>query len=297
MKSFINEAVESRFKEEKKQLDNKIGELDQKFEDHRKDQTEMKLILAQMNESMKQMVGKRTPQKPHQQPVEITSESEEDIQGPSKKQVKKRSRDRSHEKSLSKERSTTSRRQSKRDRSPSPTKPSKRSRKAKDDRVPRSETATSNLREQQFHRDEFTNAVTSLPKWFTQEGDINPIGYIAARFGYVHEECRAHARSRVDKGQTYEEWRNIFHNEAHKQVKAFDESSGRAFYTLKKQGKKPTLKLIVPRWFRRQKNRPVAQINPKTDSKNLLTWHTDITFLDNFFFDCQGNIYLKSNNF
>ena len=249
----------------------------------------MKLILAQMNENMKQLIGKKTPQQPQQNPVEnIASESEDYSPDRSKKHPKRSSRDKTPENSLNKNRATTSRRQNKRDRSSSPVKSSKRSKKAKDDRIPRSENATSNLREQQRHRDDFTNAVTSLPKWFTQEGDINPIGYIAARFGFVHEECRAHARARVDKGQTYEEWRNIFHSQAHREVKDFDESSGRMFYTLKKQGKKPTLKLIVPKWFKRQKNRAVAQINPKTDAKNLLAWHTDTTFLDNFFRDCGG---------
>ena len=254
----------------------------------------MKLILAQMNESMKQLVEKKTPQHPQQHQVEIqTSESEERSPEHSKSLNKRNSRDRTPETSVSKSRGKTSRRKSKRDRSESPVKSSKRSKKSKDDRIPRSETATSNLREQQRHRDDFTNAVTSLPKWFTQDCDINPIGYIAARFGFVHEECRAHARSRVDKGQTYEEWRNIFHSQAHREVKDFDESSGRMFYTLKKQGKKPTLKLIVPKWFKRQKNRAVAQINPKTDAKNLLTWHTDTTFLDNFFRACGGKFYRK----
>ena len=242
-----------------------------------------------MNESMKQLVGRKTTQQPEQQQEVIqVSESEDRSPEYSKKATTRKSKDKSLERSTNKSRGLTSRRQSKRDRSQSPPKSSKRSKKSKDDRIPRSETATSNLREQQLHRDDFTNAVTSLPKWLTQDCDINPIGYIAARFGFIHEECRAHARARVDKGQTYEEWRNIFHSMAHREVKDFDESSGRMYYTLKKQGKKPTLKLIVPKWFKRQKNRAVAQINPKTDAKNLLTWHTDITFLDNFFYDCGG---------
>ena len=260
--------------------------MDQKFEEQKTDNLEVKKCLLEMNQMMKMLVERRTN-------PESATQIEDARPGPSglsKKSQLRRSKEKSMEKSTSS--SNTSRKESKkRDRTPSPGRNSKRSRKSKEERTTRKDSAAASLREQQLQRNDFTNAVTSLPKWLTDEADINPIGYIAARFGFVHEECRAYARSRNDKGQTYEQWRNYFHGEAHRQVKDFDESCGRMFYTLRKAGKKPTLKLIVPKWFKRLKNRPVAQINPATDVKNLLVWHTDIVFLDNFFLDCGGEFY------
>ena len=280
----MDEAVETRFQQEKQAIDEKLTKIDNKFAEQKQDYTNVTTILAEMNKSLQAFMGKKS------KPVSTDEESEGSPQpGPSGRCSKQKSRERSHPKSTSRSLNKSSSR--KRDRSPSPTKSNKRSKKSKEERTTRKESATSNLRDQQVRRTDFTNVVTSLPKWLTEESDINPMGYIAARFGYIHEECRAYARTKNEKGQTYAEWRNYFHSEAHRQVKDFDESSGRMYYTLKKAGKKPTLKLIVPKWFKRQKNRPVAQINPKTDAKNLLVWHTDMTFLDNFFLDCGGKCF------
>ena len=157
----------------------------------------------------------------------------------------------------------------------------------------RKEKAEANLREQQRLRDDFTNSVTMLPKWFVEESEINPMAYIAVRFGYIHEECRAYARSIEDRGQTYEAWRNPFHDEAHRQVKDYDETAGRAYYTAIKFGKRPILEKIVPYWFKRHKNRSMPQIHPNIDQKNLGVWHTDIEFLNNFFLDCGGKLLNK----
>ena len=280
----MDEAVETRFQQEKKAIDEKLTKIDSKFAEQKQDYTNVTTILAEMNKSLQAFMGKKS------KPVSTDEESEGSPQpGPSGRCSKQKSRERSHPKSTSRSLNKSS--SKKRDRSPSPTKSNKRSKKSKEERTTRKESATSNLRDQQVRRTDFTNVVTSLPKWLTEDSDINPMGYIAARFGYIHEECRAYARTKNEKGQTYAEWRNYFHSEAHRQVKDFDESSGRMYYTLKKAGKKPTLKLIVPKWFRRQKNRPVAQINPKTDAKNLMVWHTDMTFLDNFFLDCGGKCF------
>ena len=281
LKSIVDEAVENRFQQEKQAIDEKLTNIDNKFEEQKKDYTNVTTLLAQMNESLQAFMGKKS------KPASSSEESEGSPQpGPSGRSLKQKSRERSQTKSTSRSLNKSSSR--KRDRTPSPTKSNKRSKKSKEERTTRKETATSNLRDQQVRRTDFTNVVTSLPKWLTEDADINPMGYIAARFGYIHEECRAYARSKNEKGQTYAEWRNYFHSEAHRQVKDFDDCSGRMFYTLKKAGKKPTLKLIVPKWFKRQKNRSVAQINPKTDAKNVLVWHTDMTFLENFYHDCGG---------
>ena len=281
LKGIVDEAVESRFRQEKQAIDAKLTKIDNQFEEQKKDYNNVTTILAQMNASLQAFMGKK------QKAASPSDESEGSPQpGPSGRSLKQKSRERSQSKTASRSLYKSSSR--KRDRTPSPTKSNKRSKKSKEERTTRKESATSNLRDQQVRRTDFTNVVTSLPKWLTEDSDINPMGYIAARFGYIHEECRAYARSKNEKGQTYAEWRNYFHSEAHHQVKDFDETSGRMYYTMKKAGKKPTLKLIVPKWFKRQKNRPVAQINPKTDAKNVLVWHTDMTFLDNFYLDCGG---------
>ena len=282
LKTIVNEAVEDRFQKENSTIKEKFRKIDNKFEEQKKDHTELTTILAQMNETLKAFADKKNKNVSSAE----TSPERSPQPGPSGRQTKQTSKERSKTRSPSRSLNKSSSR--KRERSPSSSRSTKRSKKSKEERTTRKESATSNLREQQVRRTDFTNVVTSIPKWLTEDSDINPMGYIAARFGYIHEECRAYARSKNDKGQTYVEWRNYFHDEAHRQVKDYDESSGRMYYTLKKSGKKPTLKLIVPKWFKRQKNRPVAQINPATDSKNLLVWHTDTTFLDNFFYDCGG---------
>ena len=281
----IDKAVDDRFAEAKKDSDKRFEAIDAKFKDQEKDSSEIKSLLYQLIDKQESVLAQRKSRSP---------EKRSDEPGTSRKSRRSR---RSRDTSESRNRSGSSKKQSKRSRSQSPSKTNKkqRTKKQKDDRIPRKVSAEENLREQQNFRDDFTTEVTSIPKWLVLAGDdceVNPVAYIAARFGYIHEECRAFARSKDDRGQTYETWRNYFHQESRSQVRNYDEKAGKAYYQMVKLGKKPRVEHIVP-WFKRQKNRSVAQIHPETDSKNLLVWHTHLGFLDNFFKDIGG----KSSSF
>ena len=275
----INEAVDKRFAEAKKDSDKKFEDIDKKFNSQEKDATEikdmLKLLLAKHDSATTQQKP-RSSDKSRDEPS--SSQSSRTLRSSTEKQS----------------RSESSSHRSKRSRSPSPSTSNKkqRTRKRKDDRVPRKVSAEDNLREQQNFRDDFTSEVTSIPKWLSMAGEdceINPVAYIAARFGYIHEECRAYARSKDERGQKYRTWRNAFHQESRSQIRSYDEKAGKTYYSMVRLGKRPRVEHIVP-WFNRQKNRPVAQIHPDTDAKNLQVWHTHLGFLDNFFSDIGGKL-------
>ena len=284
LKSIVNDAVEERFNQEKKDIDKKFSSIDNQLKEHKASNTKVEDMLAQLLSTTNELLK-------HNRNKSNSPGSDEAQPGCSTRSTG-RKRTESRSPSLNRSRNSTSestsRRNSKRERTPSPPRPTKRSRKAKEDKLSRRDKAIANIKEQQELRNEFTNAVTKLPKWLVEKSDINPIAYIAVRFGYVHEECRAYARARDDRGQTYEAWRNLFHGEAYRQVKEYDDKAGRAYYTAIKSGKKPILQKIVPSWFVRHKNRSMAQIHPNIDQKNLGVWHTDIEFLNNFFYDVGG---------
>ena len=280
LKSMIDKAVDQRFATAKKDADKKFEAIDKKFESQEKGTTEikdmLKLLLEKQDSAISQQKS-RPSEKQRDEPS--SSQSSRTLRSSAEKQ----------------NRSESSSHRSKRSRSPSPSTSNKkqRTRKRKDDRVPRKVSAEDNLREQQNFRDDFTSEVTSIPKWLSLAGEdceVNPVAYIAARFGYIHEECRAYARSKDERGQKYRSWRNAFHQESRSQIRSYDEKAGKKYYSLTRLGKKPRVEHIVP-WFVRQKNRPVAQIHPDTDAKNLLVWHTHLDFLDNFFYDIGGKIF------
>ena len=265
LKTIVDEAVEKRFTEEKKDIDDKFQSIDDQLKKQKEGSTKVEEMLAQLISTTNKLL--------EQKQVESKSPPSDDQRTRSSRKSTRRSNSsRSPSSSRSRDVAQTSestRKASKRTRTPSPSRNNKRAKKVKEDKISRKERAIANIKEQQSYRNDFTSAMTKLPKWLVEESNINPMAYIAVRFGYVHEECRAYARARDERGQTYEAWRNLFHGEAYNRVKEYDEIAGRAYYNAIKFGKKPILQKIVPSWFKRQKNRSMPQIHPNIDQK---TW-------------------------
>ena len=292
LKSIVNDAVEERFNKEKKSIDSKFESIDDQLKQQKEGNSKLERMLATLIDNTNELVQQKRKKS---SPASKDDRRESTSRRNSNKSNESRSRSPSRNRSSSQTSGSSSRRNSKRDRTPSPPRPTKRSKKDKEDKMSRKDKAIANLKEQQGYRNDFTNAVTKLPKWLVEDSNINPMAYIAVRFGYIHEECRAVARAHEDRGQTYSAWRNVFQAEAYQQVKEYDEIAGRAYYTAIKAGKRPLLEKIVPYWFKRHKNRSMAQIHPNIDQKNLGVWHTDIEFLNNFYSDCGGKYLLIGN--
>ena len=280
----MDEAVEERFTKEKEALDKKFNLIDEQMKKQKESSSKVEEMLATLiSTTIKLLDQKQTESKSPPNDGQKSRASRKDSRRSSESRSPSTSRSNSN-----KQTSERSRRSSKRDRTPSPVHSNKRAKKSKEPKISHKERAIANIKEQQSFRNDFTSAVTKLPKWFVEESNINPMAYIAVRFGYVHEECRAYARARDERGQTYENWRNLFHGEAYHRVKEYDEIAGKGYYSAIRASKKPILKKIVPYWFTQKKNRPMPQIHPNIDQKNLGVWHTDIEFLNNFFLDCGG---------
>ena len=284
LKTIVNEAVEERFTKEKIDMDKKFNSIDEQLKKQKEGSSKVEEMLATLISTTNKLL--------EQKQVESKSPPSDDRKPRSSRKDSRRSTEsRSPSTSRSNSNNHASenvRRNSKRDRTPSPSRNNKRAKKSKEPKITHKERAIANIKEQQSFRNDFTSAVTKLPKWFVEESNLNPMAYIAVRFGYVHEECRSYARARDERGQTYEAWRNLFHGEAYHRVKEYDEIAGKAYYSAIRANKKPILKKIVPYWFTQKKNRAMPQIHPNIDQKNLGVWHTDIEFLNNFFLDCGG---------
>ena len=81
LKTIVNEAVETRFNTEKKQLDAKIDTLDKKFEEQKKESADVKTLLMEMHGSIKNMANQKSEQKRPEPQQEVSSpESDHRIQ-------------------------------------------------------------------------------------------------------------------------------------------------------------------------------------------------------------------------
>ena len=146
-------------------------------------------------------------------------------------------------------------------------------------------TKALNDAERQQLRNEYTEALISIPDWFQEEWSVP--AYVTNRFYWTHEQTRVDlGQLRQHKGPTYPLFRNQWHIFGVQNIKKYDDDRRQTLEELKKKNEDIILPKIMP-WYRvHQKSWDRAHIHPQTNRCSIpigkFKFLTNFKFLDTF---------------